>query len=175
MKASMKRKRIFWLAAWGVCCAAVAGAMIWAAGQSAVCSNADLTNVPVVPAVAAQSNAPEGEKRVFLTFDDGPSATTESVLDILKEKQVCATFFVVGAENNQKSLPLLQRMTAEGHQIGLHSYSHSYKTIYESTTAFWADIKQLRQTIEPVSYTHLDVYKRQNPYRLRRLPGFQPW
>lgn len=92
MKASMKRKRIFWLAAWGVCCAAVAGAMIWAAGQSAVCSNADLTNVPVVPAVAAQSNAPEGEKRVFLTFDDGPSATTESVLDILKEKQVCATF-----------------------------------------------------------------------------------
>lgn len=155
MKASMKRKRIFWLTAWGVCCAAVAGAMLWAAGQSAVCSNADLTNVPVVPAAAGQSETPEQEKRVFLTFDDGPSATTESVLDILKEKGVCATFFVVGAENNQKYLPLLQRMTEEGHQIGLHSYSHSYKTIYESTTAFWADIKQLRQTIEP--YVDLDT------------------
>ena len=92
MKASMKRKRIFWLTAWGICCAAVAGAMLWAAGQSAVCSNADLTNVPVVPAAAGQSETPEQEKRVFLTFDDGPSATTESVLDILKEKGVCATF-----------------------------------------------------------------------------------
>ena len=156
MKSSMKRKRMFWLAAWGVCCAAAAGAMVWAANQSAVCSNADLTNIPVVPAAAdAQSGGPTEEKRVFLTFDDGPSATTESVLDVLKEKQVCATFFVVGAENNQDYLPLLERTVAEGHQIGLHSCSHSYKTIYQSPTAFWADIKELRQKIEP--YVDLDT------------------
>ena len=43
----------------------------------------------------------------------------------------------------------------EGHQIGLHSCSHSYKEIYRNTTAFWADIKELRQQIEP--YVDLDT------------------
>jgi len=61
---------------------------------------------------------------IALTFDDGPHATlTPKLLDILKEKGVKATFFVLGqcVEANPE---VLQRAAAEGHEIGNHSYDH---------------------------------------------------
>ncbi|MGE5518497.1 MAG: polysaccharide deacetylase family protein [Candidatus Dadabacteria bacterium] len=63
-------------------------------------------------------------KKLVLTFDDGPDAKwTRKVLDILGEKHVPATFFVVGinAENN---IPLVKRMYREGHEIGNHTFTH---------------------------------------------------
>ena len=98
---------------------------------------------------AAPVSGEESPKRVFLTFDDGPSATTEKVLDILKEEEVPATFFVVAAENNEKYLPLLERTLAEGHQVALHSCSHEYSRIYQSSEAFWKDIKELKEKLSP--------------------------
>lgn len=65
------------------------------------------------------------EKLVALTFDDGPNSTsTGRVLDILKENDVPATFFVLGqmVENNED---MLKRINDEGHEIGNHSYDHS--------------------------------------------------
>lgn len=63
-------------------------------------------------------------KQVALTFDDGPNeGTTDKLLDILKEKQVKASFFVVGV-NAEKEPKLLQRMEKEGHLIGSHTYYH---------------------------------------------------
>ncbi|MCK9858488.1 polysaccharide deacetylase family protein [Paenibacillus sp. ATY16] len=64
------------------------------------------------------------EKRVALTFDDGPDETfTPLVLDELKKAGVKATFFVVG--NRIEANPdIFQRMVSEGHAIGNHSYSH---------------------------------------------------
>ena len=61
---------------------------------------------------------------VALTFDDGPDADwTPRILDILKQKSVPGTFFVVGA--NALSQPsLLNRIVAEGHELGNHSYTH---------------------------------------------------
>lgn len=113
------------------------------------CANEELVLQTLLPAQAsADSEVPE-EKVVYLTFDDGPSATTEKVLDILKEEQVTATFFVIAADNNEKYLPLLERTVAEGHAVGLHSSTHSYKTIYNSTDAFWEDIEALRLAIAP--------------------------
>ncbi len=152
MKRSMKQKQRLWTAAWVVCCGAVAAAMVLTAlDRPAGCHMDDLTNVPVAQVTApVDADAPEQEeKRVFLTFDDGPSVTTETVLDILQEKDVPATFFVVAAENNQDYLPLIQRAVEEGHQIALHSGSHEYKKIYASTAAYWADIKDLREKISP--------------------------
>ncbi len=62
--------------------------------------------------------------KVALTFDDGPSADwTPQVLDILKEKGVKATFFIVG-ENGQANPSLVQRLLAEGHEIGNHTFTH---------------------------------------------------
>lgn len=63
--------------------------------------------------------------RIALTFDDGPDLKyTPQILDILNEKKVKATFFVVGIQVN-KYPEVVQRMEDEGHMIGNHSYSHS--------------------------------------------------
>lgn len=75
-----------------------------------------------------ESGEPVGEeekpKYVALTFDDGPRAdTTGTLLDGLFEREVQATFFVIG-EQVPENKELIQRMAAEGHQIGSHTYSH---------------------------------------------------
>ena len=75
-------------------------------------------------------------KTVYLTFDDGPSPRTEEILDILKERNIKATFFVVTVNNN---LDILKRVAEEGHTIGIHSHTHEYKEIYKSVEAFLED------------------------------------
>ncbi len=88
----------------------------------------------------------ETGKTVYLTFDDGVSQNTSSILDTLKRYGVPATFFVTG-----KSDPsLLKRMAAEGHAIGNHSYSHDYASIYQSKEAFFADFELEQQYLESV-------------------------
>ncbi len=70
------------------------------------------------------SNAKTTQKVVALTFDDGPYPPyTEQVLDVLKEYNVPATFFVVG-KNVEKYPELVKRIADEGHQIGNHTYHH---------------------------------------------------
>ena len=71
------------------------------------------------------------EKRVFLTFDDGPSNITGHILDILKEKNIKATFFVLGS-NVDKKPEIVKRTYEEGHFIANHSYTHIYEDIYRS-------------------------------------------
>ena len=75
----------------------------------------------------------DGEKMVFLTFDDGPSLdNTPKVLDILKEYGVKATFFVLGTnlDNGVEYENLLKRTLEEGHAIANHGYSHNYSYLY---------------------------------------------
>lgn len=74
----------------------------------------------------------DGEKRVFLTFDDGPTmAVTPYILDLLKQENIKATFFVLG--NRVKANPeLIQREFSEGHYIANHGYSHKYSQIYQN-------------------------------------------
>ncbi len=62
-------------------------------------------------------------KKMTITFDDGPSDYTSAVLDILKQKQVAATFFVIG-ENAEQYPSEVRREYAEGHVIGNHTYTH---------------------------------------------------
>jgi len=69
---------------------------------------------------------------VALTFDDGPYIWTSDLLDILKANNVKATFFIVGNNNGKGQIndpstgypAIIQRMYAEGHQIGSHTWSH---------------------------------------------------
>ncbi len=65
---------------------------------------------------------------IALTFDDGPDATTTpQLLDILKEKGVKATFFVLG-QRVEANPAIVARAAAEGHEIGNHSYDHKFFT-----------------------------------------------
>lgn len=80
-------------------------------------------------------------KTLFLTFDDGPSANTVKILNILKKYNIKATFFVVGRDT-PKSVKLMKQIVAEGHSIGVHTYTHVYETIYASVDAYLADFKK---------------------------------
>lgn len=86
----------------------------------------------------------DGQKRkVYLTFDDGPSSNTDAILDILKQYDVKATFFVTG-KPQEKYQAMYQRIVAEGHTLGMHSYSHKYDEIYASEEAFEEDLSKLQ-------------------------------
>lgn len=87
---------------------------------------------------------------IYLTFDDGPSATiTSKVLDILKEKNVKATFFVINHSNNLDYL--IKREYDEGHTVGLHSYTHNYKTIYSSSSAYFEDLEKISNKVKSIT------------------------
>ena len=75
------------------------------------------------------------QKRVFLTFDDGPSeSVTPLILDVLKDENVKATFFVLGTNVNRYP-EIIKREFEEGHYIANHGYSHKYAEIYSSPQA----------------------------------------
>lgn len=86
----------------------------------------------------------EGERKVYLTFDDGPSGNTGEILDILAEYDVKATFFVVGKEE-ERYQPLYKRIVEEGHTLAMHSYSHKYNEIYQSKESFVEDLTKLQE------------------------------
>lgn len=83
-----------------------------------------------------------GIRRVYLTFDDGPSTYTNEILDILNEYGVKATFFVVGKDGYTEEY---QRIVKEGHALGMHSFSHKYREIYQSREAYQEDLTKLHE------------------------------
>lgn len=83
-------------------------------------------------------------RKVYLTFDDGPSSNTGRILDILAEYDVKATFFVVGKED-EKYEALYKRIVEEGHTLGMHSYSHKYDEIYQSVDSYAQDLSKLQE------------------------------
>lgn len=69
-------------------------------------------------------NIETGEKNLYLTFDDGPTAgVTDVLLDLLKNFNAKASFFCIG-KNIQENPELFQRVIDEGHEIGNHTYQH---------------------------------------------------
>ena len=90
----------------------------------------------------------EGEKICYLTFDDGPSENTIKILDILKEYDAKATFFVIGNCLCEENKPILERIMAEGHAVGLHAYNHVYEKFYNSETSFLEDYKKLYEILK---------------------------
>ncbi len=86
-------------------------------------------------------------KTVYLTFDDGPTGKiNKELLQILKENNVQATFFVVGKQIEQFPEVLLE-IYHGGHSIGLHSYSHNFRKIYRNDLDFINEMKQVEQEI----------------------------
>ncbi len=86
-------------------------------------------------------------KRVFLTFDDGPSMRTNEILDILKQENIKATFFVLG--NYVEKMPeTVKRIYDEGHYIANHGYSHVYEQIYSSPQAVLDEYNKCNEAIK---------------------------
>lgn len=88
------------------------------------------------------------EKQIYLTFDDGPSKDiTPQILDILKENDVKATFFVLGARVDLYP-ETLKREFNEGHYIANHGYSHEYSRIYENRDTVFDEFNQCEVSIK---------------------------
>lgn len=95
---------------------------------------------------------------VYLTFDDGPSAETDRILDILKEYNVKATFFVIG-KTDENSVKAYQRIVEEGHTLGMHSYSHQYAQVYASQEAFEDDLTSLQDYLFSITGMESTFYR----------------
>ncbi|MBC7694580.1 MAG: polysaccharide deacetylase family protein [Burkholderiales bacterium] len=87
------------------------------------------------------------DKKVVLTFDDGPHANTIKVLEVLKKHRVKAVFFIIG-KNIVDNERILQQVVAEGHQIGNHSFSHHNFIDVWSTKKVTNDFETCQKLIE---------------------------
>ena len=101
------------------------------------------------------------DKTIYLTFDDGPSDRTDEILQILKDKDVKATFFVIG-KSDAVSAQRMRSIVDGGHTLGMHTFSHSYKKIYASVDAYLADMYQIFCLIRDTTGVTPSVF---------RLPG----
>ncbi len=101
------------------------------------------------------------DKTVYLTFDDGPSYLTEEILDILKDENVPATFFVTERQID-KYADVVRRMQAENHTIGLHTSTHNYSYVYSSDENYFNDLNNIRQKVFRITGVKS---------RIIRLPG----
>ncbi|OPJ62743.1 polysaccharide deacetylase family protein [Clostridium oryzae] len=86
------------------------------------------------------------DKVIYLTFDDGPSSTTNTILDILDDNDIKATFFIIGCKikGNEN---VIRRIKKEGHSIGLHSYTHKCRKIYSDKEDFIKEMYMTRDAL----------------------------
>ena len=97
--------------------------------------------------IPVEVKADKMKKTIFLTFEDGPGGTvTEEILDVLLEYDAKATFFPVGYEAEANS-ELIQREMAEGHTLGVHSYSHDYSAIYQTAKDYMEDFDKAEKQL----------------------------
>ncbi|WP_408894138.1 polysaccharide deacetylase family protein [Paenibacillus taichungensis] len=106
---------------------------IAAAPLPAITESAQLSKMEVNSDIKEEPTRFQGQVRkvAYITFDDGPSDYTDSILDILREYDVKATFFMIGQHLNQHK-DAVKRLVEEGSYPGLHSISHDYNTLYKS-------------------------------------------
>ena len=98
-------------------------------------------------------------KTMYLTFDDGPSEeNTNAILDILKERNIKATFFVVG-ENVEKHPEIARRIVAEGHTIGIHCNRHVYEEVYASPEAYMADFEEAYRIVYETTGVEVKLFR----------------
>lgn len=98
-----------------------------------------------VEAVKQTATTSSGNKVVYLTFDDGPGAHTQQLLDILDKYNVKVTFFVTNVNSGYENM--IAKEAAAGHTVAIHSASHDYKKIYSSVDAFFADLNEMSDII----------------------------
>lgn len=120
-------------------------------GSSLISSNYHVT--------AFCNNPSETEKKIAITFDDGPSPYTLEVLDLLKKYNASATFFCIG-KNIEAYPEIVKQIIDKGHLVGNHSYSHSP----------FFDFYNAKKIIEEIQQTDILLKK----YTLKKINFFRP-
>ncbi|GGI12627.1 polysaccharide deacetylase family protein [Gottfriedia solisilvae] len=89
----------------------------------------------------------QDQKVVYLTFDDGPSALTNQILDVLNREKIHATFFMIG-KNLYDHQQAVKRAVQEGNYIGAHSMTHNYNRLYKQ--GFF--VSEMEQTLSIINH-----------------------
>lgn len=98
-----------------------------------------------------------GNGVIYLTFDDGPSNITSSILDLLDKYGIKATFFVTNNVNNYPNI--LKRAYNSGHSIGLHTYTHEYSTVYSSVNNYFLDLSKIDNAVYNIIGIHSKIIR----------------
>ena len=95
---------------------------------------------------------------IFLTFDDGPTSdSTPQILDILKKRDIKATFFILHYDEHRE--PLIKREKEEGHTIALHGYSHTYSEVYTSSDACLENFRKIKEQVYQTTGTESKIIR----------------
>lgn len=116
------------------------------------------------------SRVTTGEKVVALTFDDAPTTFTPDVLKTLAEKQVKATFYIIGSEL-QKYPEIGRQMVLEGHELGNHSFSHQ-RFLLKSQQYIDSEIQKTNHLIRQIGYSGEITFRPPNGKKLIGLPWY---
>lgn len=108
--------------------------------------------------VAAPAEYVREQGTIYMTFDDGPSKNTYSILYILRQQNIKATFFVV-PDRSEECAALLKAIVAEGHSIGVHSASHKYEKIYASVEAYLEDFYEAWDIIRDATGVSTPIFR----------------
>ena len=109
---------------------------------------------------AKREKVDPAEKTIYLTFDDGPSANTDKVLDELDKCGVKATFFVYPGSKNLDSVKTrLLEIAKRGHAIAIHTWTHKYDVVYKSVDAYLADMDKVARLIYETKGIRPCVYR----------------
>lgn len=105
-----------------------------------------------------KNNIDKENKIVYLTFDDGPSKNTELILDILKENNVHATFFII-SPYIEPHIEFIKRAYEEGNAIGNHTADHEFKYVYTSEESFFKSFNKQQDFIKEVTGNDCTIFR----------------
>lgn len=104
------------------------------------------------------SNPSETQKKIALTFDDGPSEFTLEVLALLKKYNVKATFFCIG-KNIEKHPEIIKQIIEEGHLVGNHSYSHSKFFDFYNADKITDELRKTDELLEKYTSKKINFFR----------------
>lgn len=105
-----------------------------------------------------KDNTNEEKKIAYLTFDDGPSKNTELILDILKENNVHATFFII-SPYIEPHIQFVKRAYEEGNAIGNHTADHEFKYVYTCEESFFKSFNKQQEFIKEVTGSDCTIFR----------------
>lgn len=117
------------------------------------------------------SRAETPDRRVALTFDDGPApGITDSIIAILAERRVQATFFLIGRSIEDDPM-LARRLASAGHELGNHTYSHQ-RMVLRRPSFYEAEIERTDSLIRAAGHPGPIYFRPPYGYKLAGLPWF---
>ncbi|MEK4026138.1 polysaccharide deacetylase family protein [Sporosarcina sp. FSL W7-1283] len=116
------------------------------------------------------SNVETNQKVVALTFDDGPTKNVDSILAVLNQYNIKATFFLIGNEI-EMNLTEAEKIVKAGHQVGNHTYSHR-RMIFKSPFFIKEEIEETDILIRRIGYEDEIDFRPPNGKKLLFLPYY---